>query len=102
EIRKGKVAEMKKLQLPVPELVRVAKQDLDKTAEKAKNLQDAAGILGVEVYAGSVKPGKPKEFADDVIESADASVRELLALDQEAKDLKAEIKERLKLAKVQG
>ena len=31
----------------------------------SEGLQDAAGILGVEVYASITKPNKPKEFADD-------------------------------------
>src|SRR5262245_39273633 len=102
ELRKAKVAEMKKLQLPVPELVRVAKQDLDKSAEKAKALQDAAGILGVEVYAGSTKPDQPKEFDQSVIDAGKENVRELLAFDDQAKDVKGQIKDRLKVAKAEG
>jgi uncharacterized protein (UPF0335 family) len=96
---RAKKQEMKKYKLPVVELLRVSKQNLDKAADKAKNLQDAAGILGVEVYSGFVKPDAPLDFADDVQTYAKELVGQYEAIEEQVAALKEEAKAQLKIAK---
>lgn len=102
EQRKAKADELKKYKLPLGDMVALAKADADKSAEKALKRQDAAGILGVEVYAGSVKPSAPKDMAQDVIDAAQAGVGVLVGFDSDIGSISEEIKDKLKEAKAAG
>jgi uncharacterized protein (UPF0335 family) len=97
--RKKVIKDMKKKKLPAAELIRVAKQDRDKAEEKALKTQNAAGILGVEVYAGSVEPEAPADMSSEAIEEAKELVGQVEAIDDDLDALKEDIKSKKKDAK---
>jgi uncharacterized protein (UPF0335 family) len=102
EFRKSKTDEMKKLGLPVADLIRIAKQDTEKAQEKASRAELAAGILGATVYTGEATPDAPGGWDPDIIEAGKDGAAAVLKIDEDIKAAKDQIKEKVKSLKNDG
>ncbi|KGM36120.1 hypothetical protein P409_00285 [Inquilinus limosus MP06] len=96
--RKDEVKNMKDAGLPAVELIALSKRDDDKLAEKAERLTLAGSLLGIPVYAGEVSSDRDTS-QDHILE---ASLKRVLDIDEELKEISEDEKALNKAAKGEG